>query len=302
MMAVDLDISLLRTFVLGVESGRFSEAADRVGRSASAVSLQMRRLEAQVGARLLERQGRRVVPTAEGERFLGYARGILRLNDEAIEAFRTDRLSGVLRVGFPEDFALSLMPSLLSDFSKTYPKVRLTVSIDASPALAGAFRRGELDCALTWPLDDGPQGVILRRYQLSWIARRSFAAVSGPFRLVALPAPCSFRKAAIGALDRSGRAFSEPCATTSLAGVWAAVAGGLGVTARIREFIPAGRPELVAVAGGDLPPLPAQDLTLHTAETGETGPAGLFAGMLKRAISGAATRTGEFADGFVPLA
>src|SRR5271167_2491478 len=111
-----LDHDLLRAFVAVAERGGFTRAAAMLGRTQSAVSMQMQRLEAQSGRRLLDRRGRRVELTAEGERLLGYARRILALQDEVLLALATAGVSGVVRIGSIDDYATLVLPPILAAF------------------------------------------------------------------------------------------------------------------------------------------------------------------------------------------
>jgi DNA-binding transcriptional LysR family regulator len=111
------DLEVLRSLALGVELGTFARAAERVGRSTSAVSAQMKKLEDQVGAPILRKVGRGTALTPTGEILLSYARRLLDLNDEAAEAVRGMHLKGELRLGVQEDFGESLLTSALGGFA-----------------------------------------------------------------------------------------------------------------------------------------------------------------------------------------
>lgn len=102
----NLDIDLVRTFATIARLGSFTRAAERLGRQQSTISLQIGRLEAAVETRLLERSPRAVRLTTEGELFLDYAQRLLDLNDEAVARFNEPLMTGVVRLGTPEDFAM----------------------------------------------------------------------------------------------------------------------------------------------------------------------------------------------------
>ena len=120
MQPKNFDLDVLRTFVTGVELGSFAKAADRLGRSTSAASLHLRRLEDQAGRPLLRKQGRGLVPTDMGEMLLGYARRLLALNDEAMEAIREEAVVGAVRLGLPQDFAEGVLPPILARFTAAH--------------------------------------------------------------------------------------------------------------------------------------------------------------------------------------
>ena len=94
MTRITLDLDALRSFVVGIELGGFARAADRLGRSTSAVSAQLKKLEGQAGAPILRKSGRGLALTPTGETLLAYARRLIELNDEAVAAARGVELEG----------------------------------------------------------------------------------------------------------------------------------------------------------------------------------------------------------------
>lgn len=159
-MAVNLDVSVLRTLIAVRRSGSFARAAERVGRSESAVSLQLKGLEEQVGQKLFRRLGRSMVLTDAGERMLIYAKRLVALNDEAVSEAASPRLDGTVRLGAPPDFAETWLPTALARFARLCPSVRVEMTIERSPALSALLGRGELDLAMSFaaaqPEQDGP--------------------------------------------------------------------------------------------------------------------------------------------------
>ncbi len=268
MLPLNLDIDLLRSFTLGMELGSFAKAADRLGRSPSAISLQLKKLEEQVGETLLQKQGRGLVLTEAGEILLGYARRILELNDEARAAVRSAaKLEGWVKIGVPQDFAETWLPALLGRFSKNHPRVRVEARVDRGSSMVQSIEKSELDVALTWGALGNPRSEIVARREVAWIGAENFRRDPGEaLPVVAFDAPCAFRKAAVDALDREGIAWRPAFASPSLTGLWAAVTAGLGVTPRIMEGKPA---HLVALDPGrtGLPALGEIELALHTAES-----------------------------------
>lgn len=286
MLPVNLDIDLLRSFALGMELGSFARAADRLGRSPSAISLQLKKLEEQVGETLVAKQGRGLVPTEAGEILLGYARRILDLNDEARAAVRgTAKLEGWVRVGVPQDFAETWLPGLLGQFARIHPRVRVEARVDRGADMTQAVDRGELDVALTWGAYGRPRAEIVARREIAWIGTEGFLhEPAEPLPMIAFDPPCAFRKAAVDALDRQGIAWRHAFSSPSLAGLFAAVTAGLGVTARIAEAKPAHLAILDPREAG-LPVLGGIELALHVAEVRLAPPAE----ELKRLLVEAAT-------------
>ena len=126
----NLDIDLVRTFATIARLGSFTQAAERLGRQQSTISLQIARLEAAVNTRLLERSPRSVSLTTEGKVFLDYAHRMLDLNDEAVARFGEPMMTGFVRLGTPEDFATRHLPDVLARFSQAYPSIALEVTCD----------------------------------------------------------------------------------------------------------------------------------------------------------------------------
>src|SRR5215472_9697666 len=143
-----LDMDLLRSFVSVVDAGGFTRAGERVHRTQSTVSQQIRRLEETLGRELLHRNGKQATPTEEGERLLSYARRILALAEEARDVVARSSADGVVRLGIPEDFAAYRLAELLSGFARARPGLRLDVRCGLSVRLAHDLERGELDLAL----------------------------------------------------------------------------------------------------------------------------------------------------------
>ncbi len=143
-----LDLDLLRSFVSVVESGGFTRAGERVHRTQSTVSQQIKRLEDDFGRPLLHRNGKSVTPTEDGERLLSYARRILSLAEEARDALARPTAEGAVRLGIPEDFAAYRLTKLLASFARSRPGIRLDVRADQSTYLRRDLERGDIDLAL----------------------------------------------------------------------------------------------------------------------------------------------------------
>ena len=272
-LPVNLDMDVLRTFATGVSLGSFAKAADRLGRSPSAISLQLRKLEEQAGQTLLQKQGRGLALTEAGDILIGYARRILELNDEARSAMTgLSAMQGWVRIGLPQDFAETWFPGLLGRFARAHPKVRVEARVDRGSALTEAVQRGELDLALTWGrMGDAHAEIIVTR-PVVWIGPDGFRRNEGePLPLIAFDSPCAFRSAGLEALDRQRIEWRHVFASPSLGGLWAAVTAGLGVTLRTAEGVPPHLRVLDPAASG-LPALGQIELALHRSST-EQSPA-----------------------------
>lgn len=269
MRPVTFDLDVLRSFVAGVELGSFGRAADRLGRSTSAVSAQLKKLEDQAGVPLLRKAGRGLALTDAGETMLAYARRLLELNDQASVAVRGTRLQGRVRLGLQEDFGEILLPRVLGQFARAHPRVRIEARVARNADLLERVATGELDLALAWDHDAArPHGLRLAELPLCWIGPAAMDPVrdaDGALPLVAFEAPCLFRSRATDALDRAGIAWTAAFISPSLAGLWAAVGAGLGLMVRTPLGLPAG---LRVMAPGEqgLPPLPPLPLSLYHAQ------------------------------------
>lgn len=259
-----LDIEALRALVCIVETASFSAAAARLGRTQSAVSLQLKRLERSLGQVLLQRvQGRVDGPTAEGDVLLAYARQILRLNDEACAVVAQDPATGSLRVGLPEELMESVFPAVMSGFRARYPRLRLLLQADTSAALRQALADGGLDVAIYKHCggEVPAGGEVLHREPLRWMVGEAWrdsppAAVGGGLPLALFGENCVFRLAATAALARAAIAWSLQYAGSSTAGLCHAVRHGLGVTVLPRSLLGAGMVEIERVGTRILPALP----------------------------------------------
>ena len=141
-MSRTLSIDFLRTFIAIADAGTFAAAAERVGRTVSAVSLQIDRLEEQVGRALFQKAGRRMEPTSAGRQLLDHARTILAANDAAVSAMSSDRLSGTVHLGVLHDGIEAAAATVLADFMAAHPDARIEVVVDTSQALIDAMEAG----------------------------------------------------------------------------------------------------------------------------------------------------------------
>jgi DNA-binding transcriptional LysR family regulator len=263
-MYTNLDMNCLRTFVMIVDSGSFADAAERVGRTASAVSLQIARLEEQVGVKLFRKQGRRMVPSPDGEHLLVTAREVLALNDQAVDALAHAALSGEVRIGAIQDFADGALPQVLSRFRQSHPGVRIAARVDRSKSLADAVDKGALDLAVGVSGWSSRRHVPIRTDKMEWFGEKTLRlSRDRPVPLAVFEQPCSFREAAITALNEAGREWDIVFTSPSLSGLRAAVKAGLGVTVRTSLSFAASLKPLPKSSG--LPDLPTVDFALYTA-------------------------------------
>jgi DNA-binding transcriptional LysR family regulator len=265
---VNLDLDLVRTFVTIADTRSFTRTGERLGRSQSAISLQVRRLEDRLGVKLLARDPRRVGLTEAGEAFLPKARRLLRVNDEILAELTGEDLEGEVRLGAPEDFATVYLPDILGAFARAHPRVALAVTCDLTLNLLDRLQAGALDLALVKREPLGPDlGVRVWREPLVWVAAdRAVLKPEAPAPLVIAPAPCVYRRRAVAALEARGRTWRAAYTSPSLAGQHAALRAGLGLTVLPREMVP---DDLVLLGEADgLPPLEDAEIALLKARGG----------------------------------
>ena len=265
---INLDLDLVRTFVTIADTRSFTRTGERLGRTQSAISLQVRRLEDRLGVRLLARDPRRVGLTEAGESFLPKARRLLRVNDEIIAEVTGEDLEGEVRLGAPEDFATVHLPDILGAFARAHPRVALAVTCDLTLNLLDRLQAGALDLALVKREPLGPDlGVRVWREPLVWVAAdRGVLRPEAPAPLVIAPAPCVYRRRAVAALEARGRTWRAAYTSPSLAGQHAALRAGLGLTVLPREMVP---DDLVLLGEADgLPPLEDAEIALLKARGG----------------------------------
>jgi DNA-binding transcriptional LysR family regulator len=243
MRPINLDTDILRTLVTAQQLGGFNRAADKLGRSQSAISQQVRKIEQQIGATLFRKQGRGLVLTEAGDVVLAYARRLLALNDEAVEAVRGRAVEGSVRFGLPADFAESWLPCALGSFKRAHPGVRIEAVVDRNKRLLERIDRGELDLVLALANEDRGDAQRLARLPLVWVGATSCDiewTSKRPLPLAMFEPPCFFRETALSALERAGIAWNMAFTSPSLHGLWAALEAGLGITLRTVVGLPRG--------------------------------------------------------------
>ena len=227
-----LDLELLRSFVSVVDSGGFTRAGERVHRTQSTVSQQIKRLEDDIGQTLLNRNGKDVTPTEAGERLLSYARRLLALAEEARDVLARPNHEGAVKLGIPEDFAAYRLAKLLATFSRSHPTLRLDARADLSTALRRDLERGELDLALFKRAAGEKGGIAVWPERVHWVTSktRPIDTSMPSVPLIGFPAGCLYRARAIHALESAGHAWHMAYSSSNLAGIQAAVAAGMGLS------------------------------------------------------------------------
>jgi DNA-binding transcriptional LysR family regulator len=242
--AQSLDPEILRAFQIIAEGNSFTQAAGQLGRTQSAISMQIRRLEEILGQKVLSRgKGGTTALTPHGRYLLGRARQILALNDEVMTTFHAPAISGIVRLGTPDDYALSHIPGVLRRFAETHPAVQVDVLCSSSSDLVERLKANELDLTL---VSDGNQprhwpSVSLWRGPLSWITSARYAPHrQDPLPLALAHDECGWRTSAQEALGKAGIRYRIAYLSGTQVGTHAPVLAGLAVTVSALTVLPEG--------------------------------------------------------------
>lgn len=251
MRAINLPTDLLRAFVSVIDLRGYTRAADALGRTQPAISLQMKRLEELLDSRLISHEGRELKLTEEGEALAVYARQILRLNDEAVARMKGRQAKGQLRVGLPTDFSVAYLQEAIADFMRGNVKVTMSINCDLSRNLLNMLHSDELDIAIAL-LAHEKNPYLVRSWEENpiWaVARDATLQKQQPVPLVTHPEGCEYRRRMTAALRAEGRDWRIAYTTPEISGLQKAVSSGLGVTALTRKTLQPGMRALTAKDG-----------------------------------------------------
>lgn len=294
-----LESDVLRTFVVIAETGSFTRAAERIFRTTSAVSMQIKRLEETLGQPLFLRQARAVSLTPAGETLLGYARRLLKLNQEAVGHFIAPRLSGRVRFGTPGDIGAQILPELLAAFARSHPAIEVDVQVGPSLEMLHRIDTGELDLCLISvgsAGEDDPRGETIHSEPLVWAGRSGGLAVErNPLPLALASQTCCWRRQALDALDRAGLTYRIAYSSEQYAGQEAAMVADLAIAPFPLSLV---RPPLVRLDHG-LPSLGYHQVKLVRGE-GRSEPAEALAEQVIAAFERWRRERGMGHDGYPP--
>ncbi|MCB1434219.1 MAG: LysR family transcriptional regulator, partial [Alphaproteobacteria bacterium] len=239
MRNINLPTDILRAFISVIDLGGFTRAAEALGRTQPAISLQMRRLEDLVGAKLIVLEGRELKLTEPGEALAMYARQLLRLNDEAVAHFAGRTSKGTLRIGLPTDFAVAYLQEVISDFARAVPAVEIEVHCELSWQVLERLHSDEIDIAIGILNSDGnPYLVRSWEERPIWVAARNGEAhLRTPVPLASHPEGCEYRSRMIAALRAVERDWRIVYTNPGISGLQRAVSTGLGVSVLTRKTL-----------------------------------------------------------------
>ncbi|MDX0489398.1 LysR family transcriptional regulator [Sinorhizobium medicae] len=278
-----LDLRLLITFVHAAHSGSLSATAVQVGRTQSAVTMQMQRLEEILGHSLLHRSGSGVRLTGSGERFLAHAERILKMHDEAVSAFSDKGLHGSMVFGSPEDYLISFFPMLLRSFGSKYPDVEIKVVSAPTVELRTLLQSRKVDLALVSTPNLNDVGNIVRTEPLVWVGSKPTLELHdfGDAVPLALPASNAMdHRAALQAMGSAGLRYKIAYASNSLAGLIGLARSGLAISVMTQEAVP---PDL-HVLNAPLPQLPHLGIMIACADADQSPAVAAFADHIRSVL------------------
>jgi DNA-binding transcriptional LysR family regulator len=228
--------------------------------------MQLRRLEEDLGQRLLDRSPRGVQLTEAGHLLLPYAHAILGAGADARRALSAGQVSGTVRLGMLEDIAVGRLPRALRRFSIAYPRVALEIVVDSSAALSRRLVDGGLDVVVADPALVNGTPLLTWTQPLFWVGARGYSRdAEALLPLVAFGDTCLWQQNVLTALRRAGIGWRIVCTSTSLPAVQSAVEAGLGVSVLLEGNIRSESMRILGCADG-LPDAPAADFGLFTRE------------------------------------
>jgi DNA-binding transcriptional LysR family regulator len=262
-MPRNLDLTALRSFLTVAETGGVTRAAGQLNLTQSAVSMQLKRLEEALDAQLLDRTGRGVTLTSEGEQVAAYARRILSLNDEVWDRLTGASFEGELTFGVPHDIVYPHVPAVLRSFDREYPRVKVHLVSSYTKKLKELFARGEIDLILTTEKEVEQDGQVLEEAQMVWVGAVGGAAWRNrPLRL-GFETGCLFRAPTIDALEKAGVPWEMAVDSESTRTIEASVSADLAVHVALESNIaPYAEP---IRHGGALPDLPSMKICIYAA-------------------------------------
>lgn len=278
---MNLHIDFLRTFIAVTDTKGFTTAGRQVNRSQSAVSMQIKRLEDEVGKPLFERIGKTVKLTTEGSLLIKYARRIVKEHDDAVVALSKPALKGFIRFGSPEHYTAGVLPKLLARFASSYPDVLVEMRCENSDKIKESVDRGELDIGLCTQISEG--GQVIYHDPVVWVADPGFIVQKDKtLSLAVFEDDCIFRSWAVAALEQAGIEYRIVYVSRSISGILDAVRAGLAIAPIVKSNVP---PDLKTVGiDNGLPVLPISNVALHTVKAPTPETVTCFAGYLIKAF------------------
>ncbi|SHG44351.1 LysR family transcriptional regulator [Cognatishimia maritima] len=296
----NLDVTTLRSFMAVADLGGVTKAAGFLNLTQSAVSMQLKRLEELLGVSLLDRSGRTVALTPEGEQLLGYARRMVSLNDEAVRRLTHDDFEGELRLGVPYDIVYPAVPQVLQQFASAYPRVKVILNFSFTRALKEEFEKGDFDLILTTESTPMAGAETLCTMPLVWVGAPGGASWRRRPLRFASSRRCLFRPPTLAALDRAGLEWESAIDSHSDRAIEATVSADLAVMTMLEGTEP---PRLEVINhGGSLPDLGEQYVNMYGDDAVKGEALATLADMLRQSFCSLKTRSKVDAPRLVSVA
>ncbi|MEO0751613.1 MAG: LysR family transcriptional regulator [Pseudomonadota bacterium] len=280
----NLDSDLLRTFLAVAETGSVTDGAARVGRSQSAISIQIKRLEAVLNQPVFDRHGRGVVLSETGRRLLPIANDVTSRLDAALRDIAQYNVEGRLRLGIPDDHGQAKLSQIIASFTRQHPLVDLDVTCAISTGFPAALRKGHLDLAVYEVQTPQAHEELIFEDPTCWVSseQREFATVD-VLPVALFDHACWWRDAAIASLEHRGKPYRVVYSSQSVSGVLAAVEAGIAVGLLGRSGLHSG----LRIDGGALgfSPTPPSKLVMATKNTEADAPISAMQSAIRRAFS-----------------
>jgi len=259
-----MDIDALRSFIAFVDTGSFTRAAKQTFRTQSAISMQMKRLEEDTGHTLFVKEGRNLGLTEQGQQLVSYARRLVSLHDEALGHFSAHLQHPPLTIGCPDDYAESVLPSLIELIQEVLPTQSLRIVCDCSTQLRLMLDQGKIDLAILSRAPDAEEGYLLKHDSGVWVKGANVEQVENvsPLSLVLYEPDCKFHSAAIDGLEKQDRDYKILCSSSSATAIKSLLRTGQGISAMAISSMSYG---IDIIQDSDLPTLPSVDIVLAIA-------------------------------------
>lgn len=270
-----MDIDALRSFIAFVDTGSFTRAAKQTFRTQSAISMQMKKLEEETGHALFMKEGRNLGLTEQGQHLVSYARRLVSLHDEALGHFSAHLQHPPLTIGCPDDYAESILPSIVALVRETLPHQSIRIVCDCSTQLRLMLDQGKIDVAILTRAPDAEEGYLLKHDSGVWVKGDNSQADDKistqidslienqtPLSLVLYEPDCKFHSTAIDGLEKQGRAYRLMCSSSSATAIKSLLRKGQGISAMARSSVSYG---LTIIEDSNLPALPSVDIVLAVA-------------------------------------
>lgn len=207
----NIDVELLRTFIAVVDNGSITRTSAQIYRTQSAISMQIKRLEQQIGQQLFDRSGRHLTLTYHGKSLVGYSRRLLTLHDEAINQITNEQQSQHLTIGCPDDYSANLLPKLINIFIQQEPKLHISVITANSGELRRQMDQGNIDVAVLTRLPESNEGVVIYQSHAVWLANDPDIFDQRPLPLALFEPSCKFHSSVIDGLEKNNIDYQLCC-------------------------------------------------------------------------------------------